>query len=336
VADQARTHTVLRFTFGVTVALVAAELLQWLPTFLVPVLVAVILANVPVRPPPKVAVGLFVVVAASAAIALLLSLAALRTPTILFGLAAVIVFHALYAIARGRPRLAPLMLLICVTTIPVVTLESPEAAGAFAFALVRATVLALVIVWASYLLWPRVMPVRAVATPESLPHTVQLKSALLGTTILTPLMLVYLMLGLADALPVLVATTMIVVNLDFHRGRIQALALVAGNVGGGVIALLMFLLLAVEPSLPSLVVLTALTALAFGWRISARDALAPVFLVALNAALIVFTSSLLTDQDTFDVWMTRLTQFVVAGAFAIGMMALMWPAKSAAGASSHA
>lgn len=323
--DPARTHAALRFAFGVTVALVASELMQWVPTFLAPVLVAVLLVNVPVRPPLKLAVALVAIVAATALIALFLSIALLRSPPILFGVAAVVVFRTLYAIAEGRPRVAALFMLICVTTLPVVALESSSAAGTFAYALVRATCVAIVVAWISHLLWPRVRPPRSAARAAPLPPGLRLKSALLGTAVLTPLMLLYLMFGLAHALPVLVATTMIVMNLDLARGRMQALALVAGNVGGGIVALVLFLLLAMQSSIISLTLLTALTALAFGWRISAGDAMASVVLVACNATLIVLSSSLVSDQGTFSVWVTRLAQFVIAGAFAVGMMALTWP-----------
>ena len=34
---------------------------------------------------------------------------------------------------------------------------------------------------------------------------------------------------------------------------------------------------------------------------------------------------------TLSVWVTRLTQFVVAGAFAVGMMTLLWPAAPGKG-----
>jgi hypothetical protein len=44
--------------------------------------------------------------------------------------------------------------------------------------------------------------------------------------------------------------------------------------------------------------------------------------------LIVLTSSLMSDEGTFGVWVTRMTQFVIAGAFAIGMMTLLWPRDS--------
>lgn len=325
--DSARTHATLRFAFGVTVALIACELLQWVPTFLGPVLTAVLLVNIPVRPPPRVAVGFIVIVAAAALSAVFLSNVLLRSPPVLFGVAAVVVFRSLYAIAAGRSPVAPLLLLICVTTIPVVALQSPSIAGSFAFALVRAACLAVFITWLSHLLWPRVRPPRPAAKVAPLPPDARLKSALLGTAMLTPLMLLYLMFGITDALPVLVATTMIAVNLDFQRGRMQAIALVAGNIAGGIVALAFIVLLAMQSSLLSLTLLTALLALAYGWRISAGDPLAPVVLVACNATLIVFTSSLLSDTGALSVWVTRLTQFVVAGAFAIGMMTLLWPAS---------
>jgi DUF2955 family protein len=325
--DIARTHATLRFAFGVTLALIVCELLQWVPTFLGPVLTGVLLVNVPVRPPPKVAVGFIVIIAAAALIAVFLSNALLRSPPVLFGAAALVVFRSLYVIAAGRSPIAPLLLLICVTTIPVVALQSPEIAGSFAYALVRAACLAVFVTWISHLLWPRVHPPRPPAKVEPLPPDARLKSALLGTAMLTPLMLLYLMFGITDALPVLVATTMIVVNLDFRRGRMQALALIAGNIAGGIVALVFIVLLAMQSSLVSLTLLTALLALAYGWRISAGDPLAPVVLVACNATLIVFTSSLLSDTGTLSVWVTRLTQFVVAGAFSIGMMALLWPAS---------
>jgi hypothetical protein len=322
--DPARTHAVLRFAFGVTVAFIASELLQWVPTFLAAVLVAVLLVNIPVRPPIKVAVGLLVIVCASALFAVVLSATLRGMPVILFGLAALMVFKALHAIAQGRPIIGPLMLIICVTAIPVVGLESQQAARAFAYALIRATGFAILVIWTSYLIWPRVMP-RAPAPAFKLSREMAAKSALMGTAILGPLMLVYLMFGITDALPVLIATAMIVASMSAERGRKQALALSLANVAGGIASLVLFLLLAVHPSVFTLTLVILGAALAFGWRITAGDPMAAVVLIAFNAALIVFSSSLLSADGTFAIWMTRLTQFLIAGAFAVGMMTLLWP-----------
>lgn len=323
--DAARTHAVLRLAFGVTLAFVVSELLQWIPTFLAPVLVVVVLANIPVRPPPKVALGLIVIVAAAALVALLLCAVLRGAPVILFGASALVVFLAMYAIAQGRPRIGPMLLLICVTAIPVVALESQSAASSFAFALVRSMCIAIVVAWIAHLFWPRVTPPRPADAAIPLSGDEVLRSAMLGTAVLTPLMLVHLMFGLANALPVLIATVMIVANLDIHRGRKQAVALVIANFAGGIASLVLFLLLVLYPSLVTLTLLLLVASLAFAWRITAADPMASVVVVAFNATLIVFSSSLLSDQGTFDIWLTRLTQFFIAGAFAIGMMALLWP-----------
>jgi hypothetical protein len=324
-SDIARTHAVLRFAFGVTFAFVAAELLQWLPTFLPAVLVGVVLVNVPTRPPLKVALGLIVVVAVSALIAVVLCGVLRGAPAILFGFTALVVFYALLAIAKGSPMIAPLMMLICITAIPVVALESQYAAASFAYALVRAICFAVVVVWICYLIWPQVAPPRAAIKPPPLSQMMAFKFALLGTAILAPLMLVFLMFGLANALPVLIATVMIVTSLDFNKGRMQAVGLAVGNFAGGLVSLALFLLLVIHPSVISLTLLVLLAALLFGWQITSPHPLAPIAVVAFNATLIVFSSSLLTDTGTFSIWITRVTQFLLAGAFAIGMMVLLWP-----------
>ena len=62
--DSAHAQTVLRFAFGVTLAFVVAELMEWTVPFLAPVLTCVVLANIPVRPPLKVALGFCLVIGA--------------------------------------------------------------------------------------------------------------------------------------------------------------------------------------------------------------------------------------------------------------------------------
>ncbi len=83
--DSAHTQTVFRFAFGVTLAFVAAELMKWTVPFLAPVLTCVVLANIPVRPPLKVALGFSLVIGGSALLGLLLSYAFRGAPHILFG-----------------------------------------------------------------------------------------------------------------------------------------------------------------------------------------------------------------------------------------------------------
>lgn len=322
---DARAHSVIRFAFGVTFAFVLAELAEWTPTFLPPVFVGVLLVNVPVRLPPKAGIGFVLLVSASALLALVLCAALRGAPGILFGMTTLVVFRALYSLASGKPILGPLMLMICVTAIPVISLQSAYVGGQFAYSMARAALVAVLVVWTVWLLWPKFAPPKAAAKPDPLPPALALRSAVMGTAILAPLMLAYLMFGLAEALPVVIATVMIVASLDLQRGRKQALGLVAANFAGGVASVALILMLVLNPSLLTFALVLLAGSLIIGSRIMRGDPVAALVMVAFNACLIVFSSSIGNDSGTFSIWLTRLTHFLIAGAFAIGMMALLWP-----------
>ncbi len=111
--------------------------------------------------------------------------------------------------------------------------------------------------WVSWLLFPKAMPPRA--APKAVPLSPELafRSALLGTAILAPLMLIYLMMGLYTALPVMIGTVMIVATLDFHLGRKQAALRVIANFAGGVSSVIVLVLLAIHPTLATFTLLRA-------------------------------------------------------------------------------
>ena len=179
--------------------------------------------------------------------------------------------------------------------------------------------------WVSWLVFPKALPPRAAPKAVPLPPALALRSALLGTAILAPLMLAYLMMGLYTALPVMIGTVMIVATLDFHLGRKQAFLNVVANFAGGVSSVIVLVLLAIHPTLATFTLLVLASALLFGWRISHGDPMAQLLIVACNGYLIVFGSSLHSDSGTFAVWLTRVGHFFLAGLFTIGMMALLWP-----------
>jgi hypothetical protein len=323
--DSAHTHAVLRFAFGVTLAFVVAELMEWTPPFLSPVLTCVVLANIPVRPPLKVAIGFSLVIGASAFLGLVLSYAFRGAPHILFGASTLIVFLALHALAKGASPLAPLFILVCVTAIPVVGMQSLVVAQHFAVAFASGACFAIFMAWVSWLLFPAAPPPRAAPPATPLPPEVAVRSALLGTAILAPLMLAYLMMGLYNALPVMIGTVMIIATLDFHLGRKQAVMRVIANFAGGVSSVVMLVLLAVHPALATFTLLVLASALMFGRWIARGDALAKLVVVAFNGYLIVFGTSVHSDAGTLSVWLTRVGYFFLAGVFTIGMMALIWP-----------
>jgi hypothetical protein len=321
--DDVGLHVALRFAVGVTAAFVLCEALQWTPSFLGAVFTAVFLSNLPMRPPLKMALSLVAVMAASSLFVYAISSLWHDAPLILIGVLTLIIFVAFHAMARGRAKLPALLLLICVATIPVVATIAPAQAVILPIAMIWSMVLAMLIIQIVYWLWPKTAaPGPAPAAPPTTVTPATL--AALGTAIVVPLMTVYLMFGLTDALPVLVATVMLVANFDPARSRVHALGMVAGNLGGGLLGMLVHAALLTTPTLPFLALLLFLVLCWFGKRIATGGPAAAVALIACNAMLIILGSSIDSGPAALSLWLTRLLYFVLASVFAVGMMSLIW------------
>jgi len=321
--SQAELHAMLRFAVGVTAAFVVCEYLQWMPTFLAPVLAAALLANLPMRPPLRMTLGLIVTMAVAALFSFALASLFRGTPFVLFGAISLCMLLSFNGMLTGRPRLPLLLLLICLSTIPVVVMVAPVLAGAFAMVMIRSISLALLVIWAVHLIWPRVPTPSQAAAPVPGPVT-PVAIALLATAVVVPLMLFYLLFGLADALPVMVATVMLVANFDVQRSRLHALGMIVGNFAGGLLGLIMHMLLLTTPNLAFLALLLFLVLIGFARRIVAGGPSAGIALLTCNAMLIILSLAIASGPGSLSIWLTRLFQFVIAGAFAVGTMSLLW------------
>ena len=117
-AESARLHFVLRFSVGTTAAFVTCELFGWQPSALAPVLTGVLLANLPVPPPPKVGVVLVVVMGISAWLAFLLTTWFSQAPTLLVGVIGFFMFReSLTQFKLGYGAAATLVLLVAVLVV---------------------------------------------------------------------------------------------------------------------------------------------------------------------------------------------------------------------------
>jgi hypothetical protein len=320
---QARLHTIIRFAAGTTGAFVLCEAMGWYPSFLAPLLAGVLLASLPVAPPLKLGVALVVIFAAGAYFAYILTSLLHETPAVLFGTIGLILLLCFANLAQGRGFLPILLVLIAFSTIPIVTMIAPQQAGALPYAFMRGMAVAVSSVWVVHLLWSRLPPP---APPASQPASeLPIAKALTGVAIVLPLMLVYLMYGVTDALPVLITTVVLVINFDPKRSAMQGMAMMIGNFIGGLVALLSYALLQVAPSLAVLALITFLVALPFAVRIEKGGPGGSVGLVTFNQAIVLFSLSLAPGGSSPGLWITRLVQFGIACTFAVGMMSLLFP-----------
>jgi hypothetical protein len=325
---SAQLHTVLRFAVGTTLAFVICEARGWYPTFLAPMLAGMLLASLPRALPGKAGIALVLVQAAGAYAAFILTSLLNDTPLVLFGAVGLILFLCFASIAQGRSLLPILLVLIAFAAIPVVTMVAPQQAGALPFAFTRSMAVAVAIVWLVHALWPATKCVSS--PPPSATFVSPITMAVIGTAIVLPLMLVYLMYGVTDALPLLIATVVLVVNFNPKRGAMQAMAMMIGNFIGGLTAIAAFALLQIAPSLTVLALITFLVALLFGLRIERGGSGGSVALITFNQAIVIFSLALAPGGSSPGLWAMRLLQFALAASFAVGMMHLFWPRSEAA------
>jgi hypothetical protein len=322
-AEAARLHFVLRFSVGTTLAFVVCEWVGWQPSALAPVLTGVLLANLPVSPPPKVGLALILVMAISAWSAFFLTTLLSQVPSLLFGVIGLVIFLALAGLAQAKAQLPLTFLLMCISVVPVVTLTISEYAGKFSGLLVRAMALAVIFTWIAFAIWP--LPSPKSPDPPATPLESPAAAAALGTVIILPLMLAYMLFGLIDAIPVLLTTVLLVAKMEEERGAASGWAKLIGNFLGGFVAVAAYYLLALAPSLVSLALITFIIGFGFALQIAKGGVRGGNALLAYNATMVIFGLALLKGPSNSGTWGARVVQFAIATIFAVGMMRLLWP-----------
>jgi hypothetical protein len=322
-AEAARIHFVLRFAFGTTAAFIACEYMGWQPSALAPVLTGVLLASLPVAPPPKVGLVLVVAMGLSAWLAFFLTMWLSQAPYVLFTAVGFIMFLAFAGLAQGKGQLPLTLLLICMAVVPVVSLTVSQFAGILPSVFVRGMIVSILFTWMGFAIWP--IPSPKSPDPPAPPSEYPVTAALIGTLIVLPVMLVYLLFGFTDAIPVLLTTVLLVAKMEEERGAAAGWAKLSGNFLGGFVAVSAFYLLSIAPSLAALTLITFIIGVAFGDQVVKGGVRGGNALLAYNATMVIFGLALLKGPANSGTWGARVVQFAIAVIFAVGMMRLLMP-----------
>ena len=302
---------------------VICEWMGWQPSALAPVLTGVLLASLPFSPPLKVGLGLVIIMGIWAWLATILTIFLTQTPHILFGVIGLFLFIALANLARAKAQLPMTLLIVCFTVLPVMILTVPQIGTQLTSVFVRAMLLAVIFTWIAYAIWPK-PPMKPPEAPPG-PSDSPIAAALIGTAIILPLMLVYLLFGLTDAIPVLLTTALLVAKMEEERGAAAGAAKLTGNFLGGFIAVVAFYALQLSPTLMNLGLIVFLIGAGFGLQIVKGGVRGGNALLAYNATIVIFGLAILKGPANSGTWGARVVQFAIACSFAVGMMYLLLP-----------
>jgi len=327
-AEVARLQFVLRFSVGTTAVFVICEWMGWQPSAIPAVLTAVLLANLPASPPFKVGLVLVILMTIFAWFAFFLTTLLNQTPSVLFGVIGLIIFLAFAGLARSKGQLPLTLLLVCITIVPVVTLTVSKYAAVLPPLLARGMAMAVLFTWIAYAIWP--LPSPKSPDPPLPPLKSPVAAAALGTAIVLPLMLTYMLFGITDAIPVLLTTVLLVAKMEEERSAASGWAKLVGNFLGGFVAVAAYYLLAIAPSLATLALVTFIIGFVFAAQIVKGGVLGGNALLGYNSAMVIFGLALLKGPSNSGTWGARVVQFAIACTFAVGMMSLLWPTMKAA------
>jgi len=246
------------------------------------------------------------------------------TPHILFGLVGLALFLAFYGLAQGKGQLPLTLLLVCLAVLPLTTLTWPaEYAARMPSILFRSMLLAVIFTWISFAVWPLPLPKPPPPPPASYDNPIV--AAAVGAAIVLPLMLIYLLFGLTDAIPVLLTTTLLVAKMEEERGAATAVAKLLGNFFGGMIAIVAYYALQVSPTLTTLALISFIIGFGFAVQIAKGGVRGGNAALAYNATMVIFGLAILKGPMNSGTWSARIVQFGIASVFAVGMMYLLLP-----------
>jgi hypothetical protein len=321
--EAARMHFIMRFAVGTTLGFTVCEYMGWQPSALAAVLSGIMIAKLPVAPPFKVGAVLVLVMFVSAWLANAVSLWLHEVPQVLFGVIGLVLFMAFYGLAQAKAQLPLTLLLISIAIIPLLTLSYPDQAPVMVKVLTWAMGLAVINTWVMHAIWPKVAiipqapPQAAVGAP--------IATAVVGTLIVLPVMLIYWLFGLIDAMPVLLQTVLIVAKMEEERSKATAFAKFISNFIGGFVGLAAYLLLGIAPTLVTFALITFILSVWFGFLIARGGIKGSNAELAFNATMVIFGLFILKGDANAGAWTARIVQFFIGCSFAVGMMALLWP-----------
>jgi hypothetical protein len=315
----------LRIACGVAFAAALAQGLGWGASFLAPVLLLYLLAVQWRAPTLASGLGFLIALGAPLGLVLLLGPALLPHPDLYLGAIALAAFVGFYFQA-GSASLNIFVALIAVTAVPVLMVSSPSAARELSGLLLEAGIAAMLIAWLVHAAIPEPRPnLGSISDPvaDRPPPAARARAAVLDALVVVPLLALLMINTVTSATVMIVSTLSIVRQGNIAQGTRAAFGLMLGNLIGGAAALGAFGLLTVAPTFPFLVALLALAGLLFGWRIATAGPTAPLLVVACTTILILLGAGLPPFKETGTAFVTRVLYVLLAGAYAIGMLALV-------------
>jgi hypothetical protein len=245
-------------------------------------------------------------------------------PAVFLLLFSMLLFRVYYAAAAGKSKFVVLLYTMALLLLPLLGSTSSELAITVAGGFMLSALVALLMTQLAHALFP-------VPAQEPPPQLAPLRdsaeimqAAWLSTAIVLPVALLCLSFSLTGAIFPLIMIALLSQQTDFSVGAAGGKALIAANLGGGLVAAVFYQLLLINPSYLFVIAGIFALALMFGRQLFSGKPTAPLYGSAFSTLLILIgtgTSAFGGEADSK--FIVRIMQLLVAVCYLVAALSLL-------------
>ena len=303
-------YPMMRYALGTTLIMVAALGLDYSLAYMTPVLAVNFF--VPGAKPPslKTAVTFLMVVAVAIFTGIIFSRFFLDYPLVFLPLLILILFHIYYIESFHQIKV---WFIISLLVIPMISLESDQLGKTIGLNLFLNALLAISLVLIVYFIFPgnglASGKKKTIVTVSVTSHQ-RFVSASKKVVVIMPVLLLFFVFSLNDALLILIFVALLSMNPAFADKK-AGIALIIANLGGGLAAILAFNLLTVVTELYFAGLLTLFFSLIFGERLFSNKPLSALFGTAYSTFLLIVGNVTSTTGEAGEIVWARIFQLTI-------------------------
>jgi hypothetical protein len=303
-------NQVLRYAFGATIIMLVAMSLNYTLAYLTPVLALTFLAPGAKPPTIKTTLLFLMIIAVTSATGIIFSRFFLEYPLVFMPLLILTIFHIYYTTSLQHMKI---WFIISLLVIPMISLQSAQLGSVIALNLFLNALLAITLVWVVYFIFPvkelfrDIKKTEAVVVPSA---RIRFISAGKKMLVIMPVLILFFLFNWTNALLVLIFVSILSMNPAFANKK-AGMALIAANLGGGLVAIVAYNLLTVVPNLIFLGLLTLLAGLIFGEKLFNGKPLSALFGTAFSTFLLILGNVTSFIGEAGEMVWTRILQLAI-------------------------
>ena len=316
---------VLRLAFSAVMGFAIAIGLHWEFSFLAPMLAMQIVAAMPVCPDVRQGAAIPLVIFLATTAALAAATLFEDAPVALLAVVCLVLCWTFYGQKRGAPAIAMLLIQISFSAVPLFSSLSLDLAQSFAEFLQKSSVAAIATVWISHAMFPAPasMPSGPAPAPAGLAPGRAAQVAITDTLVLLPLLAKFMIWSSIDDFVILMITINLLREVDTLKTGKIAIALLIGNVLGGVLAVVAQQFVLVADTLIQFLLTIFLAGLLFGGRLARGGPMAPVFVLAFGTFILLGIAITPLPGGSEEAFVVRIAKISAASLYALAALGLV-------------